>query len=169
MTPRHPRVVACMPAWNASLFIRETLEALSAQTYPAFEVLVSDDASDDGTAEICERFAAGDRRFRVIRQPRRRGWIGNTNVLLAAAGAAQADYCFFAFHDDPPRPTYVARLVEALHRHPGAVLAFSDVLSRDGVDAYVELDGIPDRLERACRVLRLQGHCWIPNRGLFRM
>ena len=166
---RQPRVVACMPAWNASAFIHETLEALAAQTYPALEILVSDDASGDGTAEICERFAAGDRRFRVIRQARRRGWIGNTNVLLEAAAAVRADYCFFAFHDDPPRPTYVARLVEALEHDPGAVLAFSDILSREGVDSYLELEAVSDRLERARRVLRMQGQWWIPNRGLFRM
>ena len=166
MTREHARVVACMPAWNAEPFVRKTLEALAAQTYPALEVLVSDDASDDATAAICERFAASDRRFRVLRQPQRRGWIGNTNVLLDAAGGS---LCFFAFHDDPPEPTYVARLVEALERHPGAVLAFSDVLSRDGVARYVELDGISDRLERARRLLRMQGHWWIPNRGLFRL
>jgi glycosyltransferase involved in cell wall biosynthesis len=165
MTPP-ARVVACMPAWNAAAFIGDTLEALAAQTYPALKVLISDDASDDGTAEICERFAAGDSRFRVIRQTRRLGWIGNSNVLLKAA---RGEYGFFAFHDDPPRPTYVASLVEALDRRPAAVLAFSDVLSRDRVDSYAELEGVSDRLERARRLLRMQGRWWIPNRGLFRL
>lgn len=159
-------VVACMPAWNAEAFVRPTLESLAAQTYPNLEVLISDDASDDGTAAICERFAASDSRFHVVRQPRRLGWVGNTNFLL---GAARGDYGFFAFHDDPLRPSYVARLVEALEPRPAAVLAFSDILSRGRVDTYAALDGVGDRLERARRVLRMQGPWWIPNRGLFRM
>lgn len=166
MSAERPHVVACMPAWNAERFIGSTLEALAAQTYGSLEVLVSDDASDDGTAGICERFAARDRRFRIIRQPRRLGWIGNSNALLAAA---RGDYCFFAFHDDPPCPTYVARLVDALDGRRDAVLAFSDVLSRNGVDRFTDLDGVTSRMERARRVLRMRDGWWIPNRGLFRL
>jgi glycosyltransferase involved in cell wall biosynthesis len=154
-----------MPVWNAQEFILETLQSVAAQTYANLEVLISDDASADDTAAICERFAAGDSRFRVVRQPTRRGWVGNANFLL---DAARGDYFFFAFHDDPLCPTYVERLVEALEGRPTAVLAFSDVFSRDRVDRYAELDGISDRLQRARRIIRKRGLWWIPNRGLFR-
>ena len=160
-----PRVVACMPTWNAECFVQETLESVAAQTYPNFEVLVSDDASADATPAICERFAATDPRFRVIRQPRRLGWIGNANLLLQTV---RGQYCFFAFHDDPLQPTYVARLVEALQANRRAVLAFTDIRSRDRVDSYCELEGVSDRVERARRLIRKRGLWWIPNRGLFR-
>ena len=161
-----PRVVACMPAWNAESFIAETLESVAGQTYPNLEIVISDDASDDGTAAICERFAARDSRFRLMRQAKRLGWIGNANFLL---NNARGDYMFFAFHDDPLLPMYVARLVDALQRHPGAVLAFSDVFSRDRTSSYTEMEGVSDRLERARRLIRKRGLWWIPNRGLFRM
>jgi glycosyltransferase involved in cell wall biosynthesis len=154
-----------MPVWNAQEFILETLQSVAAQTYANLEVLISDDASDDDTAAICERFAAGDPRFRVVRQQTRRGWVGNANFLL---DAARGDYFFFAFHDDPLCPTYVERLVEALEGRPTAVLAFSDVFSRDRVDRYTELDGVADRLQRSRRIIRKRGLWWIPNRGLFR-
>jgi glycosyltransferase involved in cell wall biosynthesis len=42
-------VVALVPTWNAAAFISRTLEALSAQTYPRLEILISDDASTDDT------------------------------------------------------------------------------------------------------------------------
>jgi glycosyltransferase involved in cell wall biosynthesis len=161
-----PRVVACMPTWNAETFVDETLASLAAQTYPNLEILVSDDASADGTPAICERYAAIDPRFRVMRQSTRHGWFGNVNLLL---DAARGDYCFFAFHDDPLQPTYVARLVEALQQRPSAVLAFSDMRSFDRVDSYCELDGVSDRVERARRLIRRRGRWWIPNRGLFRL
>jgi glycosyltransferase involved in cell wall biosynthesis len=155
-----------MPAYNGEAFVNETLASLAAQTYPNLEILISDDASSDRTAAICEQYASADSRFRVIRQPRRHGWIGNVNVLL---DHARGDYCFFAFHDDPLQPTYVARLVDALQARPSAVLAFADMRVRDHVESYGELDGLSDRLERARRIIRRRGKWWIPNRGLFRL
>lgn len=155
-----------MPTWNAAAFVHDTLTSLAAQTYPNLEILISDDASSDGTPAICERIVAADSHFRLVRQQRRLGWVGNVNVLLKHA---RGDYCFFAFHDDPIEPPYVARLVDALERFPRAVLAFSDVYSRDRIDRYRELEGITDRLERARRIIRKQGAWWVPNRGLFRM
>lgn len=162
---RLPRVVALLPAWNSATFIGPTLESLAAQTYGNLEVLISDDASSDGTADVCTRFVAAHPQFRLMRQARRQGWIGNVNVLLREA---QADYLFFAFHDDPLRPTYVASLVEALESNPRAVLAFSDIELGPADRSYTELDGVSERLERARRIIRKQGLWWIPNRGLFR-
>jgi len=154
-----------MPTWNAESFVAETLRALAAQTYPNIEIVISDDASTDQTVSVCKEVVSGDRRFRIFRQNDRRGWIGNTNLLL---GLAQGDYCFFAFHDDPLEPTYVARLVEALETNTDAVLAFPDVYSRDKVDSYCELAGVSDRVERARRIIHKRGLWWIPNHGLFR-
>jgi glycosyltransferase involved in cell wall biosynthesis len=160
-----PRVAALMPAWNSAAFIEATLASLQAQTYPALEIIVSDDASSDGTAGICERFAAADARFRLLRQTTRRGWIGNTNALLRET---RADCCFFAFHDDPLHPDYVARLVAALTASPRAVLAFCDIEVGPHIRSYTELDGVTDRVERGRRMIRKTGAWWIPNRGLFR-
>jgi glycosyltransferase involved in cell wall biosynthesis len=160
-----PRVVACMPAWNSEKFIEETLQSLAAQTYGNLELLISDDASSDRTASICQEFARTHERVRYIRQPRRLGWIGNVNSLLRVA---QGDYLFFAFHDDPLRPSYVERLVDALERHPDAVLAFADVEAHGTRRAFTALDGVRDRAERARRMLSGQGDWWVPNRGLFR-
>jgi glycosyltransferase involved in cell wall biosynthesis len=160
-----PRVAALMPACNAAAFIDGTLASLRAQTYPALEVVISDDASTDATAAICDAVARSDPRFRVIRQATRRGWIGNTNALLRAA---DAPLCFFAFHDDPLRPDCVARLVAALQHNERAVLAFSDIQVGEHVYAYEELDGIGERVERGRRMLGKAGRWWIPNRGLFR-
>lgn len=165
-----PSVVACLPAWRAAGFIRNTLDALTAQTYPNLEVLVSVDASPDDTAEVCEAHARSDSRFRVIRQPRRLGWIGNANALLQAA---RGDYFFFAFHDDVVLPGYVECLVDALERRPQAVSAFTDLEVRDADGGrrtleYTEIEALTDPVERAKRVLWMMGHWWVPHRGLFR-
>jgi glycosyltransferase involved in cell wall biosynthesis len=167
-----PRVLALVPTWKSADFVERTLDALAAQTYPDFEVLISDDASPDDTAAVCERRALRDARFRVIRQPRNLGWVGNVNALLREA-EGRADYLLFAFQDDLPEPTYVEKCVIALEADPSAVLAFSDIrlVRQDGSAedrSFVRLDGIRDRAERACRLARHQGAWWIPNRGVFR-
>ncbi len=170
MSSRFPRVVALMPAWNSAAFIERTLAALAAQTYRNLEVLISDDASTDSTGEICARYAAKHPHFRLLRQGERRGWVGNINALLRQANG---EYFFFAFHDDPPMPTYVASLVEALEANPDAELAFSDIqlANEHGtgpIRTYTELDGANERIERARRLIERRGLWWIPNRGLFR-
>jgi glycosyltransferase involved in cell wall biosynthesis len=165
-----PRVVACLPAWNASGFIQRTLEALAAQTYENLEVLVSVDQSPDDTATVCDNFARHDSRFRVVRQRQRLGWIGNVNAVLHLA---RGNYFFFAFHDDIVLPEYVASLVDALEGRPDAISAFTDLELRD-LDGrrktleYTALEGVTDPVERAKRVLWMIGDWWVPHRGLFR-
>jgi glycosyltransferase involved in cell wall biosynthesis len=167
---RAPQVVALVPTWRASGFIAQTLDALAAQSHPWLEILVSDDASPDDTARICEAYAARDWRFRVIRQPQNLGWTGNVNALLREA---RGDYFLFAFQDDLPEPDYVARCVAVLESRPGAVMAFSDItlVHQDGAretKSFAALDGVTDRLQRSLRVANQQGSWWIPNRGVFR-
>ena len=168
-----PRVVACLPSWNAAAFIEPVLRSLDAQTYPNLKVLISDDASSDATWEICTEFARGRPRFHLHRQAVNRGWLGNVNWLLREA---DGEYLFFAFHDDPLEPSYVERLVEVLEAAPDAVLAFTDItidLRSDALDLvtqwrYTELDGVDGVRERLRALTSMQGHWWIPNRGLFR-
>jgi glycosyltransferase involved in cell wall biosynthesis len=163
-------VVALVPTWRASEFIDPTLGSLAAQTWRNLEVLISDDASPDDTAAKCEAFAARDPRFRVIRQPRNLGWVGNVNALL---GAARGDYLVFAFQDDLPEPSYIEKCVLALEANPRAVIAYSDIalVNQDGAreqKRYAVLDGVTDRLRRGRRVAWQEGSWWIPNRGVFR-
>jgi glycosyltransferase involved in cell wall biosynthesis len=165
-----PKVVALMPAWKAADFVVATLDALAAQTYPNLEILISDDASPDGTAEVCERYAAADPRFRVVRRPKNLGWLGNVNALLQEA---RGDYFVFAFQDDLFEPTYVEQCVAALESNPRAILAFPDLtlVQQDGSREqlrFVALDGVTERVRRAQVMARLPAIWWTPNRGVFR-
>jgi glycosyltransferase involved in cell wall biosynthesis len=165
-----PRVVALVPAWNAASFIEGTLAALSAQTYPNFEVLVSVDLSTDTTLDLCRRYARSDARVRVIAQRERQGFVGNTASLLREAAG---DYFFWAWHDDILLPDYVSRLVPVMEQSPRVASAFSDVeLHRlDGrveTLTYSALDGLTDPVQRAKRVLWIPENWWLPHRGLFR-
>lgn len=161
MASETPRVAALVPTYRAEAFLARTLRALAAQTQAGLEIIVSDDASPDRTAEIAAEFAASDDRFRVIRQPVNLGWIGNCNALLASTNAP---LLLFAFQDDVPEPMYVARCVERLDADDEAVMAFSDVMlvHADGTretKAYAHLDGVGSPVERA-RIVADQRGSW---------
>jgi glycosyltransferase involved in cell wall biosynthesis len=153
-----------VPACNGARFIGDTLASLLAQDYVRLQILVSDDASEDETAVVCERLAAQSTRLTVQRQARRLGWVGNSNVLLSAA-RPEADFLFMLPHDDLVAPQYVTRMVAALQAAPEAVLAFADTLHTfpDRIPprppervVYTRLDSVTGRLERGLRAAEYQ-------------
>jgi hypothetical protein len=59
-----------IPVYNGEAFLRQTLESILAQSFTPFELIVSDNASTDGTAEeIARAFASRDSRVRYHRNP----------------------------------------------------------------------------------------------------
>ncbi|WP_157817868.1 glycosyltransferase family 2 protein [Candidatus Thiodictyon syntrophicum] len=75
-----------MPAFNASLFIAESIDSISAQTYPNWELLVIDDGSTDATPDIVHSKAAQDRRVTYLHQENGRAAKARNLGLLHARG-----------------------------------------------------------------------------------
>jgi hypothetical protein len=113
----------CVPVHNGAPFLTETLRAVLDQDYPEVTVLVSDDASDDGSEALCSSFAT-DGRVRIWRQPARLGWVANCNWLLARA---ESELVCIVSHDDVPEREFLSRLVSTLGSAPDAALAFCDI------------------------------------------
>jgi len=160
-----------LPAYQAAEFIQLTLDSISSQTSTDFEAIVSVDASDDSTLDICLKHAARDARFKVFRQASRLGYVGNCNFLLSKS---DADLAMFAFHDDILAPAYVEKLAAALGNSLHAALSYSDleVTNTDGTReqwSFSALEGISDRVVRGVKMLGLPRGWWVPNRGMFRM
>ena len=82
-----PRLTVGLPVFNGEDYLAEALESLLAQTFTDFELIISDNASTDGTEQICRRYAARDPRVHYVRQPRNLGISANHNVLVALARA----------------------------------------------------------------------------------
>jgi glycosyltransferase involved in cell wall biosynthesis len=117
----HPKVSIGMPVYNGENFIVESLDALFAQTFTDFELIICDNASTDRTGEICREYAARDARIRYCRNETNIGASANYNLTFELA---RGDYFKWAAHDDICAPTYVERCVEALDRDPGVALAY---------------------------------------------
>jgi glycosyltransferase involved in cell wall biosynthesis len=85
MSERRPRVSVGVPVYNGERYLQAALESLRAQDFADFEVIVSDNASQDGTRAICERFVALDPRFRYVRSESNLGAARNYNRLVDLA------------------------------------------------------------------------------------
>lgn len=115
-----PRLTIGLPVYNGEQYLPEALDALLGQSYVDFELIISDNASTDGTDRISRRYAAMDGRIRYLRQPRNIGAGPNHNVVVHQA---RGELFKWAAHDDLYRPDLLERCIAALDEHPEVVLA----------------------------------------------
>ena len=122
MAARSPRLTVGLPVYNGENYLAESLDALLGQSYEDFELIISDNASTDGTADICRRYEKQDSRVRYIRQPRNIGLAPNHNFVVEQA---RGELFKWASHDDLYARDLLGRCVDALDEYPQVVLAHS--------------------------------------------
>lgn len=105
-----PSVAVVIPLFNAAPYVREALDSVFAQTYPHAELIVVDDDSTDGSAEIAEAVTGAP----AIRQPH----LGAAAARNRGLERCTADIVAFLDADDIWLPTKTARQVEYLLEHP---------------------------------------------------
>lgn len=92
-----PKVSILIPVFNRKDFIAVCIQSALGQTYTDFEIVVADNASDDGTWEICQQFAAKDQRVRVFRNDTNVGPVRN---WLRCVSESRGEYGKILFSDD---------------------------------------------------------------------
>ncbi len=77
-----PSISVIVPVYQAERSLASCVESVRAQTFPDWELLLIDDGSSDGSAALCDRFAASDDRIRAFHQPANRGVSEARNLGL---------------------------------------------------------------------------------------
>jgi glycosyltransferase involved in cell wall biosynthesis len=126
MSSAAPRVIFGAPVYNAAPYLEEALGSLLAQTERDLRVVLIDDASTDGTAEMAAAIAARDERVSLHRNAVRVGMLENTRRAWAVARTAWPATPHWALGSDHDlwAPTWLEQLLDALERRPAAVLAY---------------------------------------------
>ena len=107
-----PLISILVPARNEEANIGVCLESLRQQDYPNFEILVLDDSSADGTADIVARIASEDSRVRLLRgQPLPPGWAGKTFACHQLAQEARGSWLLFTDADTVHAPAMLRRVL----------------------------------------------------------
>jgi glycosyltransferase involved in cell wall biosynthesis len=126
-----PRVSVCIPVYNGERYIGETIRSVLDQTFTDFEILVSDNASTDGTVEAV--LGIGDPRIRLLRNDVNLGPGRNYNVLLREA---RGRYVKVLSADDYLMPDSLERMVAVFEdrANDGVVLvtARREVVGEEG-------------------------------------
>jgi len=99
-----PKVSILIPVYNREKFISECIQSALDQTFADFEVVVVDNASDDGTWQICQQFAAKDPRVRIFQNDTN---IGPVRNWLACVEKARGEYGKILFSDDLMFPRFL--------------------------------------------------------------
>jgi glycosyltransferase involved in cell wall biosynthesis len=149
------RVSVGMPAFNLEGTVARAIESVLAQTFTEFELLVSDNASVDGTEQLCRRYAARDSRISYVRHPVAISGFDNFRFVLEAA---RTPYFMWLPADDYALPRLLERAVAVLDARPDVVCAIprveflnADGSRRAGGGSFALLGSVRENL---CRFLR---------------
>ena len=121
-----PLVSVVIPAFEAGSFLGEAIESAFGQTHSPIEVIVADDGSTDGTAEVAESYAE----VRLLRLPHR----GQAAARNSGCRAAEGEMIAFHDADDVMLPDRITVQLAHLRANPGVdlVLGGQEVIFEDG-------------------------------------
>ena len=107
-----PLVSILIPVFNRENFIEECIRSALTQTYTNIEVVVVDNASNDGTWAICERIATSDQRVKIFRNDLNVGPVRN---WICCAKEAKGELSKILFSDDYLELTCLCEMVPYLN------------------------------------------------------
>lgn len=115
---RPPRISVLIPAYNRQDTIRQCLDSVLANRYQDMEIIISDNGSSDGTAEIVAGYLPLDSRIRLIRHASNLGPLPNWKSCLDAASGG---HIHWLWSDDWVEPNFYQTLMDGLERHQAQV------------------------------------------------
>jgi glycosyltransferase involved in cell wall biosynthesis len=122
-----PVVSAVIIFWNAERFLREAIRSVFAQSFPAWELLLVDDGSSDGSTEIARRYAREyPERVRYREHPGHvnRGMSASRNLGIRSA---RGTYIAFLDADDVWVERTLEEQVAILEAHPDAAMVYGPI------------------------------------------
>lgn len=118
----YPLVSVGLPIYNEERFIRATLSALVNQSYPNLEIIVSNNASTDNTAEICKQYAEQNSVIKLFENEQNLGVSENSRIVLRKS---TGKYFMWASGHDLWDAKFIESAVACLEKDTQAVIAFA--------------------------------------------
>ena len=110
-----PLISVIVPVYNVEGYMEACLDSLLAQTWPNFEIILIDDASADGSGQICDGYADRDARVRAVHFLRNRGPSAARNEGVRRA---RGEFISFVDSDDRVEPQLLESLYRCLEENP---------------------------------------------------
>lgn len=107
-----------VPTYNRVSKLRRAVESVLTQSYPNLELVISDNASTDGTEDFCRELCRRDSRVKYYRQTENRGLTANYMEVLRHA---QGEFFIWLSDDDWLDGSYISECLKVLHEQPAYV------------------------------------------------
>lgn len=147
-----------IPVRNGEIRVSNAIRSVLAQDFPDLELVISDNASTDGTEDVCREFARADPRIRYFRQPEN---IGLLNNFIAVMSLARGRLFTWVGDDDALELSYVSRCKAVLDADDELLLTTVEVrmTGPNGALPAAHYEGTAfesrDPVDRFCEMLRL--------------
>lgn len=109
-----PLISVILPVYNGEKYLADAIESILTQTFTDFELLVVDDGSQDGSAEIVRKYAKRDERIRLLQHESNQGHAAARNSGLEAA---QGKFIAAMDADDISLPERLRKQVDFMQSH----------------------------------------------------
>ena len=119
MSTHTPLLTVGLPVFNGELYLAGAIECILSQSFRDFDFIISDNASTDGTQDICQHYAKRDRRIRYCRNSVNLGGAKNSDLIL---DMARTEFFATASHDDYFSLNYLESCPATLQSSANAVL-----------------------------------------------
>lgn len=127
-----PLVSICTPTYNRPGFLERAIRSCLTQTYPHFEIIVTDNSTNDLSAKLISRL--NDPRIHYAKNEKNLGPVGNTT---RAVTSAKGKYIKILMDDDLLKPQCLEKMVEALEKNPSAGVAMAPMGIIDADDKRI--------------------------------
>jgi glycosyltransferase involved in cell wall biosynthesis len=137
-----PRLSIGLPVFNGERYLPTALDSLLGQAFGDFTLILLDNASTDGTRDICERYSRMDSRIDYRRHARNIGVVGNWYRTLELSSTA---YFKWAADDDEYAPEFLERCIAVLDGDDTIACCYTrvqviDEFGRHGRKLQVDID-----------------------------
>ena len=110
---KQPLVSVIVPIYKVEPYLRRCLDSIVKQTYTNLEIILVDDGSPDGCPQICDEYAARDKRIIVIHK--KNG--GLSDARNAGLDICKGEYISFVDSDDWTNENYIANLLDIITKN----------------------------------------------------
>lgn len=122
-----PLVSIVIPAYNAGMFIAETIDSVLAQTYSNWELIIVNDGSTDNTLQIIEKYSATDKRISFITKQN----TGVSDTRNTGIEKVKGEFIAFLDADDVWLPNNLEKKIHCLMKDQKIDFVFSNMLKAD--------------------------------------
>lgn len=155
-----------LPNYNHAKYLPQSLEAILKQSYPASEIIILDDASQDESVSLIKSYAKKYPQIKFYQNPKN---LGAVLTINAATHYSSGKYLAFCAADDCVLPGFFEKLMGFMKKHPEVALCTSNArfFQNDGTfwdEDWISL-GDQERLiepEELSRILR-ETEFWLPS------